>query len=127
MVAGRSSEARSVTVTTTLSSTAVTAAAGTFREEDTGRTITGAGIPAGVTLVTTSSDTAGTLSAAATAAGTVSAALGGDAAQVYGFSGWSPLTDVESESYTLASVNAGVVTPDRITNATTAVAQRSRD
>ncbi len=123
---GRTNEARSVTVTTTLSSTAVTAPAGTFHEEDAGRTITGAGIPAGATLSAVTSDAAATLSAAATAAGTVTATLGRASAAAYGFAGWSPETDAESETYSVAANNAGTATPDRITNTTTAVRQRSR-
>jgi hypothetical protein len=123
---GRTNEGRTATVTTTLSSTAITAPAGTFHEEDAGRTITGTGIPAGATLASVQSDAAATLSAAATAAGTVTAALGRAPASAYGFAGWSPETDAESETYTVAAANAGTVTPDRITNTSTAVRQRSR-
>lgn len=112
-------------------STPLTAPAATFNEEDAGRAIIGAGIPAGSTLAVVTSDTAATLSAAATAAGTVTASLGGGletllTGQRYGFVGWSPETDAESEAYTVAANNAGVVPPDRITNATTAVARRAR-
>lgn len=126
MVAGRTSEPRSVTVTTTASSAALTAPSGTFNEEDAGRAISGTGIPAGATLASVTSDTAATLSANATASGTVTASLSADAGASYGFIGWSPLTDAESETYTVAAVNAGAVPPDRITNTFTAVQQRSR-
>ena len=37
----------------------------------------------------------------------------------YGFQGWSPESDAESETYTVAANNAGTATPDRITNSTT--------
>lgn len=126
MAVGRSNEARTATVTTTLSSTAITAPAGTFQEEDAGRAITGTGIPAGATLSAVTSDTAATLSAAATAAGSPVATLGRATGEAYGFTGWSPESDAESESYTVAAVNAGTVTPDRIGNPFTPASQRSR-
>lgn len=127
MVAGRSTEARSVTVTTTDASTALTAPAGTFNEEDAGRTIVGTGIPAGATLASVTSATAATLSAAATAAGSPTATIGGAGTGYrYGFLGWTPESDAESEAYTLASVNAGTVPPDRITNTTTPITRRAR-
>jgi hypothetical protein len=126
MAVGRTNESRTVTVTTTNASTAITAAPGTFHEEDAGRTITGTGIPAGATLATVTSDTAATLSAAATAAGSPSVTLGRAQGQAYGFAGWSPETDAESETYSVAANNAGTATPDRITNTTTRVEQRSR-
>jgi hypothetical protein len=122
-----------VTVTTTSASAAVTGAAGTFNEEDAGRSITATGIPAGTTLTSVTSDTAATLSANATTSGSKSATLGtaggtsvGADALSYGFFGWSPESDAESESYTVAANNAGVVPPDRITNPYTAVSQRAR-
>ncbi|MDR3082851.1 MAG: hypothetical protein LBV60_18340 [Streptomyces sp.] len=126
MVAGRTNEKRTITVTTTNASTALTAAAGTFNEEDAGRTITGTGIPAGATLASVTSDTAATLSAAATAAGSVSAVLGRAQGTAYGFTGWSPETDAESETYTVAAVNAGTATPSRLTNTYTRAEQRAR-
>lgn len=131
MASGRTSEPRAVTVTTTNSSTAVTASAGTFSKKDAGRTITATGIPASTTLASVTSDTAAVLSAAATATGSRSATLGAATtaaadAQFYGFMGWSPETDVESDSYSVAANNAGTVAPDRITNTYTAVARRSR-
>lgn len=126
MVAGRTNEQRTATVTTTLSSTAITAPAGTFNEEDAGRGISGTGIPAGATLASVTSDTAATLSAAATAAGSVTATLAQAPGVNYGFRGWSPETDAESESYSIAANNAGTATPDRITNTFTAASQRAR-
>jgi hypothetical protein len=129
MAVGRSPEGRNVTVTTTALSTAITAPAGSLAEEDAGRTIAGAGIPAGTTLSAVTSDTAATLSAAATAGATVTATIGttgATAAGAYGFVGWSPETDAESETYSVAAANVGPASPDRITNTTTAVQQRAR-
>lgn len=123
MVAGRTNEGRTATVSTTLSSTAITGAAGTFHEEDAGRTITGTNIPAAATLASVQSDTAATLSAAATATGAgITATLGRATGEAYGFTGWSPETDPESETYTVAAANAGTVTPDRVT---TSIAPKS--
>ena len=125
MVAGRTNEPRTIAVTTN-STTALTAAAGTFQEEDAGRTITGTGIQAGSTIASVTSDTAATLSAAATASGSPSVTLGRALPQTYGFTGWSPETDAESETYTVAAANAGTATPDRITNTFTRAEQRAR-
>jgi hypothetical protein len=118
MVAGRASEPKSVTLTTTNASAAVTAASGTFNEEDAGVPVSGTGVPAGATLLTVTSDTAATLSAAATATGSRTVTFGANASG-YGFVGWSPETDAESETYTVAANIAGTATPDRITNTTT--------
>lgn len=128
MVAGRTHEGRTVaSVSTTNLSTAITAPAGSFHEEDTGRTISGTGIPAGATIASVTSDTAATLSAAATATGTITATLGAATSGAYGFHGWSPETDTESETYTVAANNAGTPTPDRLTNNVSAKsAQRAR-
>lgn len=133
MAVGRSTEARTVaSVGTTATSTALTAPAGSFNEEDAGRLITGTGIPASVTLATAgaSNGAAATLSVAATATGTIAATLSGATAQAdagFGFYGWSPETDAESETYTVAAANAGTVTPDRVTNAISPIpAQRAR-
>lgn len=123
-VAGRTSEPRTVTVTTALNATGITAPAGTFAEEDAGRTITGANIPAGATLASVESDTAATLSAAATAAATVSAELG-DAGLSYGFRGWSPESDAESETYSIAG-GASANAPGRITDPNTGFTRRWR-
>lgn len=127
MVVGRTNESRTLaSVATTISSTAVTGPAGTFNEEDAGRAISGTGIPASTTLASVTSDTAAVLSAAATATGTITATLAAESGAGYGFRGWSPETDAESETYSVSAVNAGTATPDRITNATTPVTQRSR-
>lgn len=127
MVAGRSTEARTFVVNKTSASAAVTAAAGSFNEEDAGRPITGTGIAASTTILSVQSDTAATLSAAATATNSATATVGSAAeAGSYGFVGWSPESDAESETYTLAQSNLGTATPDRLTNPFTSVSQRSR-
>jgi len=129
MATGRHTEARTVTVGKTSGSAALTGAAGTFSKNDVGRTITGTGIPAGATLVAVASDTAATLSANATASGSGAATIGGALAVVaggYGFIGWSPETDAEASSYTVAANNAGTVTPDRITNTYTSAVSLQR-
>jgi hypothetical protein len=126
MVAGRTTDQRSVTVTTTNASTAVTAAAGTFDTSDVGRKITATGIPANATLSAVASDTAATLSAAATATGSRSATVGGLTDGSLGFTGWSPETGTESASYTVAANNAGTVPPDRVANPTTGRAEGRR-
>lgn len=126
MVAGRTTEPRSVTITKTSGAATVTAAAGTFNEEDAGRGISGTGIPASTTLLSVQSDTAATLSANATASGAGSATLAVASGAAYGFTGWSPESDAESETYSVAANNAGTATPDRLTDTTTRVAQRAR-
>ena len=126
MAAGRTTDGRSVTVTTTSASTAITAAAGTFVASDATRGITGTGIPAGTTIASVTSDTAAVLSAAATASGSVTAALAARTGLNMGFVGWSPETDTESGAYSVAANNAGTVPPGRITNPYTGVTQRAR-
>lgn len=127
MTLGRTTEARAVTVTTTSGSASITAPSGTFNKpEDIGRTITGTGIPAGATITAVASATAATISANATASGSPSAALGAGDPTVYGFRGWSPETDAESETYTVAAANAGTATPDRLTNTYSRTEQRAR-
>jgi hypothetical protein len=128
MVAGRSSEPRTFAVNKTSGSAAVTAAAGSFNEEDAGRPITGTGIPAAATILSVQSDTAATLSANATATNSATATVGSasESSGSYGFVGWSPETDAESETYTLAANNLGTATPDRLTNPFTPTSQRSR-
>ncbi len=130
MVAGRTTEPRVVAgVGTTSASAAITGPAGSFNLTDAGRRISGTGIPAGATLLSVASATAATLSANATATGTVAATIGvagGSGPESYGFTGWSPESETEANTYKLASVNAGQVAPDRITNTTTGVSQRTR-
>ncbi|MGI8680856.1 MAG: hypothetical protein ACR2JO_01720 [Mycobacteriales bacterium] len=131
MVTGRTSEPRTTTVTTTTGTAAVTAPAGTFATRDTGRTIVGTGIPAGATIASVASATAATLSANATTSGTTAATIGtpgiGPAdAQAYGFTGWSPETDTEAATYTVAAVNALAAPPSRLPDPPTPVEQRGR-
>jgi len=127
MAVGRTTEARTIAALTKTSAAAtVTAAAGSFNEEDAGRAITGTGIPAATTVLSVESDTAATLSANASASNSAAATLGALAGESYGFVGWSPETDAESETYTVAANNAGTATPDRLSNSTTGVSQRSR-
>jgi hypothetical protein len=128
VVSGRGSHGRTVTVTTTNASTALTAPAGTFdTARDVGRPITGVGIPAAATLTAVASATAATLSAAATAAGTVDATLGAHLTpaalrtdeEAYGFRGWSPETPAEALTYQLTGLPGappGVNEPSRVTN-----------
>lgn len=126
-VAGRSTEGRAVAgVGTTNLSAAITAPAGSFHEEDPGRTISGTGIPAGRTILSVQSDTAATMSGNATATGAITATLGPGTAESYGFRGWSPESDAESETYSVPAVNAGAVPPGRITAPNVGREQRSR-
>lgn len=113
-VPGRTTEPRTVTVGRTSASAALTGAAGTFQSGDVGRTITGTGIPAAATITAVASATAATLSANATTTTTGPVTLGASSG-VYGFTGWSPESDAEAASYTVAANNAAVVAPDRIT------------
>ena len=123
---GRTPQARSIAgVGTTNASTAITAPANSFEEEDAGRTITGTGIPAGATIASVQSPTAATLSAAATATGTITAQVGVAVPEAYGFRGWSPETDAESETYSVGG-GAGASAPSRITDTTTQQTQRVR-
>lgn len=126
MAVGRTPEGRTIAgVGTTATSTAITAPADSFHEEDAGRTISGTGIPAGATIASVQSPTAATLSAAATATGTITATLGAADPAAYGFKGWSPETDTESETYSIAG-GASAAAPSTLTNSTTRVEQRSR-
>lgn len=129
MVAGRSIEGRNVTMTTTNASAAVTGPANTYQVGDVGRTVTGSGITAGTTIIAVASETAATLSANATTTNTRSCTLGplGSAGNIAtGYFGWSPESETESLSYSLAQSNLGTLTPDRLTNNFTPVSQRSR-
>ncbi|MDP8975739.1 MAG: hypothetical protein M3N28_05100 [Actinomycetota bacterium] len=71
------------------------------------------------------SDTAATLSAAASAAGTVTATLGPATGEAYGFIGWSPESDAESESYTIPG-GAGANSPSTLSAPNVAREQRWR-
>lgn len=125
MATGRGTDGRSVTIATMIASTAITAAAGTFESGDVGRAITGTGIPAGATVSAVASDTAATLSVAATAAGSPVVALAAVIPQThsYGFRGWSPETGLEAATY--KSPSSGT-TPDRISNTFTPAASGRR-
>lgn len=126
-VAGRTTDPRTVTINTTTGQATVTAAAGTFQRSDAGRKITGTGIPAAATVLSVQSATAATLSANATATGSPSVVLGLGNPQSLGFQGFSPESEVEADSYTIAG-GASATSPGRLTNSTTSVAslQRSR-
>lgn len=125
-VAGRGPDPRTVaSVATTNASAAITAPAGSFQAGDAGRTITGTGIPGGTTILSVQSATAATLSANATATGSITATLGAATATGYSFIGWEPESDAEAASYSIAG-GAGASAPDRITSPTQAVVQRSR-
>jgi hypothetical protein len=133
MVAGRTTEPRTVSVTTTSGAAGITAAAGTFQKGDAGRPISsGSGIPANTTILSVQSGTAATMSANASASGARSATIGAPASDVadgvrYGWRGWSPETETESEAYTVAANNAGTpVDPARILNTTTPIERRTR-
>jgi hypothetical protein len=125
-MAGRTTEARTVTVTTTTSSAAVTGAAGTFDKSDVGRKITATGIPANATITAVASATAATLSGNATASGARSAVIGAVTDGSLGFVGWSPEDGTEAGAYTVAANNAGTVPPDRIVDTITSVSSKSR-
>lgn len=126
MATGRSPDPRTITITTTSGSANITAANGTFHApEDTGRTITGTGIPAGATLSAVASSTAATLSGNATATGSRTVVLGAADPAAYGFIGWSPETDAEAETYSIGN-SAGATAPSVMTNGTTRAEQRSR-
>jgi hypothetical protein len=119
-MAGHTTNARSVaSVVTTSASTALTAPAGSFiKGADVGASITGTGIPAGATLVAVASDTAATLSANATASGTVTATVGPELPNAAGFVGWVPETGLQQNAWTVAGVVAGTppdVLPDNVT------------
>jgi hypothetical protein len=124
---GRTTEPRTLaSVTKTAASANITAPAGTFTAEDKGRTITGTGIPAGATITAVSSDTAATMSANATAAGTASATLGAADPRNTGYTGWIPETYAEAGTYTVAAVNSGAAYPGKITDPSTGRKQRGR-
>lgn len=125
MATGRTNQGRTATIGTTNTSAAITGAAGTFQEEDAGRGITGTGIPASTTVLSVESDTAATLSANATATGSPTATFAAAAGTAYGFVGWSPETDAESETYTIAG-GASASAPDRLANSYTGILQRAR-
>lgn len=125
-VTGRTTEPRNITIGTTNASAAITAAANSFNEEDAGAAITGTGIPAGATILSVQSGAAATLSANATATNAATVARVTPADGAYGFRGWSPESDAESEALSVAAKNAGTNDASRITSPTQAAEQRSR-
>ena len=120
MVAGRGVEPRvQASVVTTNSSAAITGPANSFNEEDVGATIQHSGLVGGTgTILSVQSGTAATLAANANPGGTASATIIGKADQ-YGFTGWSPESDAESETYVVTV--GGVGSPSRLTDAVTPV------
>jgi hypothetical protein len=66
---------RNASVTTTNTSTTITAGVATFEAADVGATITGTGIPGGATITAVASGTSATISAAATASGAITAVI----------------------------------------------------
>ena len=71
-------------VGTTNASAAITAAAGKFNDGDVGQAITGTGIPGGTTILSvTPTGNGATMSANATATGTVTAAIGGADGRIF--------------------------------------------
>lgn len=128
MVAGRTTEGRTIAaLTKTSGSAAVTAAAGTFSQEDVGRSVTGTGIQAATTVLSVQSGTAATLSLTANASNAAAATLGQALGSSAGYYGWSPETVTENNAYSVTSVNAATVPPDRIVdNYNPMPAQRSR-
>ncbi len=125
---GRSTDPRTVaTFGTTNASTAITFPSGALTSIDVGRPVSGTGIPAGATIATVSSATAGTLSANATATGTVTATLGTSASTPsgVGFTGWSPETAAEALTQSIPG-GAGASDPARLADAVTRTNQRNR-
>lgn len=124
---GRTTEPKSVTLGTTSGSTAITFSSNAVTTNDVGRPVSGAGIPVGATIATRTNATAGTLSVNATATGSPVCTLanGVAAATNQGFFGWSPETDTEAATYTVAN-GAGASAPSVLTDNVTRVAQRNR-
>lgn len=106
-------------VGTTNASNAITFAANAMVVADIGRSVSGPGIPAGATLATRPTTTTGTLSAPATATGSVQVTLGVD--DTAGFVGWSPEAAAERDVYKVTGTQAA---PSRITSPTQRKTQR---
>lgn len=130
MVTGRTTEPRTASITLTSGATSLTGASGTFNAADAGRPISGTGVPAGATIASVTNSTTAVLSANATASGAKSLTIGSQPSTVgetnYGFRGWSPETETEAGTYTVAAANAGTATPDKRTDTITGVSQRGR-
>jgi hypothetical protein len=88
-------------------------------------TFSGAGIPAGASVVAVPSTATATLSVPADATGSVVADVGVDPAAA-GWLGWVPTTAAEAASYSVAAAAAGTGPHDRMTDATTGAPQRTR-
>lgn len=125
MAIGRSTEPRTnATVDTTNTDATITFDSGTINEEDVGATISGTGIPAGTTIASLTNATTAEMSANATADGTNVSATIRPVAANYGFHGWSPETDAESETYSVTATHANQ--PSILDDDVTPVEQRSR-
>ena len=125
---GRTTDPRSVaSVGTTNTSTALTWPSGAITAIDVGRPISGTGIPAGATIATVTNATSGTLSAAATATGSITATIGANANTPtgVGFTGWSPETAAEALTQSIPG-GAGASDPARLSDAVTRVTHRNR-
>jgi hypothetical protein len=122
---GHSTMGRSVaSFGTTSGSKSVTAPAGTFADpDDVDVVVTATGVPAGTKIASVQSDTAATLSANATATGTVTATFGAELASETGFTGWVPVTAAQENDWTVASANAGVNPPEHLADGNTRVTQ----
>jgi hypothetical protein len=103
-------------VGTTSGSAAITGPANTFSQRDVGAPISGTGIPASATVLSVTSGTAATLSANATATGTITATIGPRVSSSAGFTGWKPETDARAADYSFASAAAGTVPLDRLSD-----------
>lgn len=114
----------SLPVTISTGSTALTTLS-TFTPGDVGQAISGAGIPAGASVVAVPSTATATLSVPADATGSVVADVGVDPAAA-GWLGWVPTTAAEAASYSVAAAAAGTGPHDRMTDATTGAPQRTR-
>jgi hypothetical protein len=123
MAVGRTPDGRTVASVTTGSAVAtLTAVAGAFYDEDVGKTVTGTGVPAARTIASVNADgSVATMNGNGNAIGTATMTLGRGSPAVYGFEGWSPETDAESELYTIAG-GAGANAPSKLANAVTPVA-----
>lgn len=117
---GHGTEGRTVSgVGTTSGQKALTAPANSFNSGDVGASVSGTGVPAGATIASVASGTSAQLSANATATGTVVLTVGPQLASSTGFIGWHSSTAAQETVNTVASKNAGVVDPARLTDSNT--------
>lgn len=122
-VAGRGPHGRTISVGTTNTDPTLTSAGNLFQEEDDGKTVSGTGIPADTVIDSVTSAGAAEMDKNATATGTVTATLGAGDPQDYGFHGWSPETDAESETY---AVGASGTPPEVLSDSVTPIVRRTR-